>query len=131
FSFDHLVGERKQLGRNVESERLGGLEVNTQHAAAPACEKDAQLAQLAQLAQPSPPARHETHGNDSICETTTRPRPRRSSRPAIEAPRGILDCSRQLDAKSSAHFPAREVAPLAVRGSRPADMLHLDCAGNG
>src|SRR5262249_61014648 len=56
------------------------LEVNTQHAAAPACEKNAQLA------QPSPFARHETHGNDSICETTTRPRPRRSSRPRFEAP---------------------------------------------
>jgi hypothetical protein len=26
--FDHLVGERKQLGRNVEAERLGGLEID-------------------------------------------------------------------------------------------------------
>src|SRR5262245_16849554 len=29
-SFDHLVGDREQLGRHVEAERIGGLEVDHQ-----------------------------------------------------------------------------------------------------
>ena len=28
--FDHLVGEREQLRRNVEAERLGGLKIDRQ-----------------------------------------------------------------------------------------------------
>src|SRR5262249_47401856 len=28
--FDHLVGEREQLGRNVEAQHLGGLEIDDQ-----------------------------------------------------------------------------------------------------
>src|SRR5262244_954144 len=54
---------------------------------------------LRALAHPSTPhPSHKNHGNDPERGSSTRPPRRRSSRPRSQAPRGILDCSRQLDA---------------------------------
>jgi hypothetical protein len=51
------------------------------------------------------PRAHKPHGNDRVCGTCARPPRRRSSRPAIEAPRGTLLASARREPIEPAQWP--------------------------